>query len=110
MRNEVHIHKLKRHRFKTGSSILYCTGANCSYKVAPQLALGKLTLCWRCDKPFTLDDYTMRLAKPHCRNCQKKKSGGLIEKIEPEMASATVNDLRSRLSSVVSLEKEDEEL
>ena len=70
---EQHTHKLKRHRHKSGNVVYFCCLPDCSYKINPSLALGKRSLCWRCDEPFIMNDYSLRLAKPHCPNCHKSK-------------------------------------
>lgn len=68
-----HVHKLKRHSYRSGSSIYFCALPDCSFKVSVPLALGKRTLCWRCGDSFTMTEYAIRLAKPHCEACHKPK-------------------------------------
>lgn len=68
-----HIHKLSRHKHKTGSVIYFCTLPDCNYKAAPALTLGKRSVCNRCGEPFILSAYAIRLSKPHCDNCHKPK-------------------------------------
>lgn len=67
-----HIHKLKRHSYKSGTAVYFCV-LDCKFKVSTSLALGKRTLCWRCGESFIMDEYTIRLAKPHCPSCHKPK-------------------------------------
>src|SRR5216683_5297533 len=69
-----HTHKLKRVRFKTGNAIFFCALPDCSYKIQPPFALGKRSICWRCGNEFIMDEYTLRLAKPHCTSCHKPKT------------------------------------
>ncbi len=68
-----HTHKFKRHRFNTGNVVYFCALPDCKVKIATALALGKRSLCWRCGEPFVLNEYSIRLAKPHCDNCHKPK-------------------------------------
>jgi hypothetical protein len=68
-----HVHKLKRIKYKSGTVSLFCTLPDCTYKVNPALALGKRCICWRCEKEFLLNEYALRLAKPHCEACHKPK-------------------------------------
>jgi len=70
---EKHVHKLKRHSFKSGNQIYFCALPDCHYKTAPALALGKRTICWRCGNDFIMNEYSLRLAKPHCENCHQPK-------------------------------------
>lgn len=121
-----HIHKLRRHRHSTGSVIYFCVEPDCTYKVKPALSLGKRAICWRCEGPFIMNEYSIRLAKPHCSDCHKPKNeineepvavmtvpivatypnkSGTITSI-PNSAS----DLRSRLSSVVQEAEEGEDI
>lgn len=100
-----HVHKLKRHNYKTGSKIYFCTLPDCSYKIAPALALGKRCECWRCGNSFILNEYSIRLAKPHCDACHKPKNA-LIEEVivTPVIEAATdnsISDLKSRLAHAV---------
>lgn len=68
-----HIHKLKRVKYKSGSITLFCALPDCAFKVNPALALGKRSICWRCGESFILNEYSLRLAKPHCEGCHKSK-------------------------------------
>lgn len=71
-----HIHRLRRHTYKaTGNSVFFCTLTDCSYKIETQFALGKVSICNRCGKPFEMTTYAMRLAKPHCQDCHKTVTG-----------------------------------
>ena len=111
-----HVHKLKRHRYKTGNTVYFCVD-NCAFKVSTELALGKKCICWRCGQPFTLTEYSIRLAKPHCGDCHKPK-GAILERTEvpdfvskhpPEIEAKgaitlpkdSAADLRSRLTGVL---------
>lgn len=69
---EKHTHKLKRLKYRSGNSVFFCVD-NCSYKVSSQLALGKRAICWRCGEDFSMNEYSVRLVKPHCENCHKTK-------------------------------------
>ena len=74
-----HLHKLKRLKYKSGNVSFFCI-LDCSYKISQALALGKQTICWRCGKPFTMTEYSLRLAKPHCEACHKPK--GVSDKLD----------------------------
>lgn len=68
-----HIHKLKRLRYKSGNDIFFCALPDCTFKTNISLALGKRSICWRCGEPFIMNEYSLRLSKPHCDNCHKPK-------------------------------------
>lgn len=68
-----HICKFKRLKYKTGNTIFFCTLPDCNKKISIALALGKKCICWRCDTPFIMNEYSLRLAKPHCDDCHKPK-------------------------------------
>lgn len=110
---EKHIHKLRRHKYKTGAYIFFCTLPDCHFKVANSLALGKRSLCWRCGEQFVLNEYSIRLAKPHCENCHKTKkelhidNGNISEvtaNIHPPM---TLVERMNKLTQTESHEEED---
>jgi hypothetical protein len=69
-----HVHKLKRLRYKSGNEIFFCTLPDCTYKTNIALALGKRSICHRCGSEFLMDEYSLRLAKPHCPQCHKPKN------------------------------------
>jgi len=71
MTKEKHVHKFKKIKYKSGTSIFFCTLPDCNVKVNPALALGKRCICWRCGEEFILTEYALRLVKPHCENCHK---------------------------------------
>jgi len=107
-----HVHKLKRLTYKsTGHKIFFCVLPECHYKVAVELALGKNNICNRCGSAFQLDEYSIRLAKPHCKKCRKKKDDvPSPEKITSAIAEHAASDLRSRLSQTVAVANDDDEL
>lgn len=107
-----HIHKLKKHKYKNGTAVYFCIN-DCNFKVEAPLALGKEVLCNICSQPFIMNEYSLKLTKPHCGNCGKVKvkgddgKGHFINKrsanpqILSEIAEDTTNDLKSRLEGVV---------
>ena len=67
-----HVHKLKRLTYSNDESIYFCV-LDCDYKIKVPLALGKSTICWRCGKEFTINEYALRLVKPICPSCKQTK-------------------------------------
>jgi hypothetical protein len=67
-----HVHKLKRHTYTNKEQVYFCV-LDCKFKVKRELALGKSNICWRCGREFNLNEYSIRLAKPHCDLCTKTK-------------------------------------
>ena len=70
-----HIHKFNRLTYKTtGNSIYFCIN-DCptNFKIDVKLSLGKTNLCNICGTPFTMNEYSIRQAKPRCMNCVKRK-------------------------------------
>src|SRR5882762_4608159 len=110
-----HIHKLKRHTHKSGTSVYFCTLPDCSYKVNPALALGKRSICWRCGESFILAEYSLRLAKPHCENChkpKKEKDDIMPDKLPGEITDRPMSiplNLQDRLKQVTQLQAIEEE-
>lgn len=86
-KTQKHTHKLRRHRYKSGNVVYFCALPDCNYKIATGLALGKRVVCWRCGDEFLMNEYSIRLAKPHCENCHKPKvqEVGESEIMAPEL-------------------------
>lgn len=124
-----HVHKLRRHVHKSGNAVLFCALPDCSFKINPALALGKRSICWRCGEEFIMNEYSLRLTKPHCEKCHKPKKNknevisipepfilgpGLAKK--PEFDTSLAERLRRAINapktseSQVPVEIEDEEL
>lgn len=107
-----HTHKLKRHRYKTGNTVYFCILPDCHFKLDVALALGKRVLCYLCGNEFIMNEYTIKLANPHCDSCSKRKvedSDGKRHYVRPNtlpiissMASDNNEDLRSRLNNAIS--------
>lgn len=113
-----HVHKLKKHRYSSGNSVFFCILPDCHYKIDVPLSLGKRALCNICDAEFIMNEYTIKLAKPHCPNCGKVKvrdADGATRyvkkaanKILTDIADNTTDDLRSRLTNATSITLEDD--
>jgi len=108
-----HVHRLKKHKYvKTGNAVYFCTLPDCHFKIEAELALGKRVLCNLCNNEFIMNEYTVKLVKPHCENCSKRKVDGADGKkhfIRPNalpilssVAEKNTGDLRSRLNSATS--------
>jgi hypothetical protein len=104
-----HIHKFKRLKYKSGNVTFFCTLPDCSQKINPALALGKRSLCWRCGDEFIMNEYSLRLAKPHCENCHKPKiqietfGGGPINAIIVDKITHSPQSLAERLQQTVNM-------
>lgn len=118
-RQPLHIHKLKRHTFRNGEQVYFCTLPHCKYKVVVALALGKEVICNRCGDPFIMNEVSIRLAKPHCDDCTAKRKPDtdtiterVLETITPPVIASVrsttehVSDLRSRIRSIGTTIKE----
>jgi hypothetical protein len=104
-----HVHKFRRHRYQSGNEIYFCV-LDCAFKVAPALAIGKKTVCHRCGEIFEMNEYSIRLAKPHCENCHKPKSGikivmpsKVIKESTFPLPRDSANELRDRLSAAMAV-------
>jgi hypothetical protein len=113
-----HIHKLKKHKYKTGNVIFHCVLPDCYFKIEAPLALGKESLCHMCGEPFIMNEYTLKLSKPHCVNCGKREvrdSDGRKRYVRRQqskvligVADGSADNLRSRLESVTGTIPEDD--
>lgn len=115
---EKHVHKLRRHKYPNGTKVFFCT-LDCNFKIESALALGKIVLCNICGEPFSMNEYSCKLAKPHCNSCGKMKitdgdgNAKFINKGRPQAALAdlatnSVTSLKERLGRVVTMEKDED--
>ena len=110
MTDKNHVHKFKRHRYKSGNEIYFCVDETCTTKISPPLAVGKKAICWRCGEPFVMGEYTVRLARPHCDKCHKPKNAEVkvfVTLQEPAEKPIT-NSLRDRINQLTHAGVDDE--
>jgi len=112
-----HVHKFKRLKYKSGNIIFFCALPDCSFKTNISLALGKRSLCWRCGEPFIMNEYSLRLSKPHCDGCHKPKidNSMIVTEVDYENKSITLESaisLAERLQQTIqqTQKKEEEEI
>lgn len=113
-----HIHKLKKHKYKSGQAVFFCTLTDCNFKMEVPFSLGKESLCNICSQPFVMNEYTLKLTKPHCTNCGKIEVRGedgrkhyvrkQSSQVLASVADESTEDLRSRLQNVVNTVSEDD--
>lgn len=105
-----HAHKFKRIKYKSGNTIYFCILPDCNVKLATALSLGKKAICWRCDEEFIMNEYSIRLAKPHCIKCHKVKDIDNSIKIDMnEVAPAEGLSLSERLQQTIKQVQEETE-
>lgn len=76
-----HIHKFRKKDIgrKNGPNdrkefiVFACSLPDCTYYIEEKLAEGKFCLCNRCGNLMTLTKEAMKLVKPHCPTCTKRK-------------------------------------
>jgi hypothetical protein len=110
-RVQAHVHKLKRYKYKsTGTAVYFCTLPDCAYKTDTKLTLGKRSICWRCGHEFLINEYSIRLSKPHCMDCKKTKGMINIPEIEPKVNNTSSDNLKDRLSRTINQFSREEEI
>jgi len=114
-----HTHKLKRHIYPNGTKVYFCI-LDCTFKVEAAFALGKVVLCNICNEPFPMNEYSIKLAKPHCNACGKMKikdpdgKARFINKGRPTQAIAdlgksAISSMKDRMAGrVVAMEKDED--
>lgn len=69
-----HTHKYYRIRIGKNKRIEFKCGINgCVHHLTPELALGRLCICWVCGKEFYLNRESLKRAKPRCDECIERK-------------------------------------
>lgn len=91
-----HVHKFRMKVYESGYTVYFCVVKDCPYRIEQCFTLGKEVICWRCNQPFELNEYSMRLVKPHCDKCiQRKKDGN--DNSSTKTVVATMEDVDSQL-------------
>lgn len=117
-KEDEHVHKLQRHKYANGTKVYFCV-LNCNYKIEVAFALGKLSVCHICGNEFTMNEYSCKLAKPHCQNCGKFKvtddtgqsrfiSKGRSTAAIADMGKQAVGNLKDRLGKVVQIMQDED--
>lgn len=117
VRKANHIHRLKKHKYSTGSTIFFCILPDCHYKIDSALALGKKSICNICGNEFIMNEYSLKLVKPHCNECGKvrvKDGNGkhkYIKKVTNQVLTSIAFDsnreLRERLETIAPVIEDD---
>lgn len=113
-----HNHKLKRTTYASGTKVYFCID-DCSYKIEVAFALGKVVICNICEEPFSMNEYSIKLAKPHCNACGKmqvRDSEGkrkFVSKARPiqalaDLGKTATESLKSRMGKVVAMARDEE--
>lgn len=80
-----HIHRYRRINLSTkpreSYEVLRCTKPACTHYIRVDMAEGQVAECNRCGNPFVLNRETVRLAKPHCTDCIKRKKSETVDAI-----------------------------
>ena len=126
MQKNNHIHQFKRDTYSTGKKFYYCVNGNCTFKIDVRHSLGKFVLCSSCGDKFQMNEYSIRMAKPKCMDCIKRRTvnkelvnansvvessiksavvigESIIKRLseEPELVrESSLNDLRRKISGL----------
>lgn len=93
-----HVHKLKGYKNTKGEHCYFCVDDFCTFKSKAKLLLGKLNVCWICEKDFKLTPYSYQLDKPHCPECHKPRIrlNEIVEQPAPVLSLKQRLDLATR--------------
>lgn len=67
------------------------------------MSLGKKVVCWRCGREFSMNEYSIRLAKPHCNDCTKSKTEQALTAEDVVVVTAvndSISSMRERLNAL----------
>jgi hypothetical protein len=69
-----HVHKYFRKRIGKDYIVYACALPDCSHYLHESHIVGKRTVCWVCGRiTIVYRDSNGILARPHCKDCTKKK-------------------------------------
>lgn len=76
-----HTHKYERIRLGKNKRVEFkCVIPGCVHHIAPELVVGRLSICFECGDEFVMTKYNVKKhAKPRCINCIA--GGNKIKKI-----------------------------
>lgn len=81
-------HKVHKYiRVTLGSNnytVMKCVFPNCKHFIRVELALDRLSVCWRCGREFQLNQKNIKLKKPHCGECTHSKLDKKFESLGVE--------------------------
>lgn len=112
---QVHVHKLKKYKYSSGTEIFFCTLPDCHFKIDCMLMVGKKAICNICGDEFIMGDIDIKRLRPHCANCgkvmirdadgnkryvRKVRSKLLATSVTSEVAINSAKSLRERLDSI----------
>ena len=89
-----HIHRYIKIRIgERKRAEMRCAIPGCVHHIRPELAIGRLSICWNCGEEFALTKYNIRKHKhPKCINCidtkQKKTLQHLTKLLEEQDAQS----------------------
>src|SRR6266404_3537895 len=105
-KREKHYHLLKRHKYRNGEEVYFCV-LNCKFKCNVKLSLGKVVLCNVCRTPFTINEKSIRLARPKCNDCIESSPKALRSKKKKEIITTEDLGLNLEVPSLPSKPKLD---
>lgn len=80
-----HIHQYYQLKIGRGSfrrNIVRCAIPKCTHKLnEPELAIGRESLCNRCETPFIITKEHLRIMKMHCDSCTKSPKMDEVNKL-----------------------------
>lgn len=87
--NKVHQGPHKYERVKWGKKetpVYRCVLPDCPHYLHPPMMIGKVSLCWSCERAFIINKDKLRRKRPKCDACQFKKGrkGGadVVERLD----------------------------
>jgi hypothetical protein len=72
MKKKCTIHKYKKELLGHDWAVFRCVLPDCPHYVPLRLAIGRISLCWRCGAGFVMTGKHTKLTKPHCDECTKR--------------------------------------
>lgn len=88
-----HIHKYYKISSSPSWIIFRCVEPNCSHYINEKFIPGRQSICWKCNKPFTINptvNYKRLAKKPACCRGEKKKK---LEGTEEKELDSVLKDL-----------------
>jgi len=78
-----HIHKYQRIKWgKNGTVVWRCMLTNCNHYLHPEMVRNRVSLCWKCLKPYVLTPEKMLRERPKCDGCRSKGSDEFMTQVD----------------------------
>lgn len=69
-KKKAHVHKYQLIKWGKNQTLVFrCMLAGCPHYIHKEMALARVSLCHKCDRPFIMNKYSIERKYPKCESC-----------------------------------------